>query len=373
MPEVGRQVRIRPFVLIAFVDSKVFGHDSVRAWRGLRYNERYAAKLEKKKAKRRAEELAEAKMVEEEAERRRAAKTNPFSINAPSSPPNPFGLGSQIFGQSASDASETGQEETDKKQGDKSDTEDEDGDDEDEYLVTAMAANTLKASEWASTPAYEEFYLSTTTEYVPPASKEKTPKNTRVDQDDTELPSKDATWALEGYENSLDVDHAFERFSQRVGYEGEQCLRYDFGGTPLPFASDKIFDRLFPVPPKPNMPVTKPVSMVVPVAKRVYDPSSIPTCPHCKCQRVFECQLMPNLINILKSNDDKKEKDRQMTEEERKKEVEKVLKGGGDINKAGMEWGTCMIFTCGKDCCVENGSGAKNCWREEIVLVQWDV
>ena len=33
-------------------------------------------------------------------------------------------------------------------------------------------------------------------------------------------------WAMEGYENSMDVDHAFERFSKRVSYEGEQCLRY---------------------------------------------------------------------------------------------------------------------------------------------------
>ena len=31
--------------------------------------------------------------------------------------------------------------------------------------------------------------------------------------------------AMEGYENSLDVDQVFERFVRRVSYEGEQCIR----------------------------------------------------------------------------------------------------------------------------------------------------
>ena len=49
---------------------------SVRAWRGLRYNERYASQLEKKRERERQREQETA-----EAERKKvAAKANPFSV-----------------------------------------------------------------------------------------------------------------------------------------------------------------------------------------------------------------------------------------------------------------------------------------------------
>ena len=44
--------------------------------------------------------------------------------------------------------------------------------------------------------------------------------------------------AMEGYENSLEVDHVFERFAKRVGYEGEQCIRY----TLIPASTLQISD-----------------------------------------------------------------------------------------------------------------------------------
>lgn len=53
---------------------------SVRAWRGLRFNEKYAARLEKQKAKEREKQLAKAKAAEEEAKRKSTVKTNPFSV-----------------------------------------------------------------------------------------------------------------------------------------------------------------------------------------------------------------------------------------------------------------------------------------------------
>lgn len=142
----------------------------------------------------------------------------------------------------------------------------------------------------------------------------------------------------------------------------------------MPFSSDNVFDKLFPTPPKPNLPVTRPDSMVVPVLKRTFNPTSIPPCPHCQSERVFECQLMPNLINVLKGSGGKgTEGKKPQTDEERKKEVERMLKGG-DVERAGMEWGTCLIFSCAKDCCVKDGGvPTKSCWREEEVLVQWDV
>lgn len=56
-------------------------HLSVRAWRGLRYNEKYAAKISKKLARKRELDLAKAAAFEEEAKRKKlAAQSNPFAV-----------------------------------------------------------------------------------------------------------------------------------------------------------------------------------------------------------------------------------------------------------------------------------------------------
>jgi pre-rRNA-processing protein TSR4 len=81
---------------------------------------------------------------------------------------------------------------------------------------------------------------------------------------------------------------------------------------------------------------------------------------------------MPNLINVLKGND--AEKGKNTTDEERRKLLEKSLNSDKCEEKGEMEWGTCMVFSCENDCCVgDNGSELRECWREEVVLVQWDV
>ena len=82
---------------------------------------------------------------------------------------------------------------------------------------------------------------------------------------------------------------------------------------------------------------------------------------------------MPNLINILREGQKESAKDAKDAEA-RRKEVEQALKGGKDPNARGMDWGTCLVFSCEKDCCVgEDGKEAKDCWREELVLIQADV
>lgn len=144
-------------------------------------------------------------------------------------------------------------------------------------------------------------------------------------------------------------------------------FRYDLGGTPLPFAHDSVFDRLFPVPRSATagVPVTKGEFMVTPNAgKRLFDSSSLPPCKFCGSKRVFECQLMPNLINVLKKSTAAKVNNKKLTDEERRKEVEKMIKRTGD---GVMDWGTCMVFSCEQDC-----EASKSCWAEELVLVQWD-
>lgn len=79
---------------------------------------------------------------------------------------------------------------------------------------------------------------------------------------------------------------------------------------------------------------------------------------------------MPNLINVLRRGDDAE--GRKMSDKERLERAlkEAGLKGGADAAQ-GMAWGTCMIFSCEKDCCADdNGADARESWREEVVLIQ---
>lgn len=152
-------------------------------------------------------------------------------MKVPDSTETLFGLGTQIFGPAntvePADDEERDANELTEHSGDLSASSDDDTDDDEHLLVTSLTNTTLETSDWASAPAYDAMYLSTVTEYLSPAPKQKLPLNAQINEDDIEEGrTKNAPWALEGYENSLDVDHAFERFSKRVGYEGEQCLRF---------------------------------------------------------------------------------------------------------------------------------------------------
>ncbi|PBK72937.1 hypothetical protein ARMSODRAFT_1015759 [Armillaria solidipes] len=335
---------------------------SIRAWRALRYNAEYAAKLEKKREKEKARVEAKKEKLQ------KGPLTNPFSMSAASTAPNPFGLGSHIFGEATLAKQETPSEQDDESA-------DEDGESDDgsssseQSLLTAMTSATLEDSPWRQTLSYPPQYLKTFSEYITPEPKPKIPSGAQIiDDDDDPKGGKDIGWS-EKYENSLDVDHVFERFSNRVKHEPEQCIRYDLNGVPLPFSTDNVFNLLFPAPTTPPLPVTKPDFMVIPASKRTYDPSSLPHCPNCQSKRVFECQLMPNTINVLR--DGSTDVTKNVSDEERRKAVQEALKGRG--GNRGMDWGTCMVFSCEKDCCTENGQGAREAWKEEHVLVQWDV
>ncbi|KAH7914626.1 programmed cell death protein 2 [Hygrophoropsis aurantiaca] len=345
---------------------------SVRAWRGLRFNAEYAAKLEKKRSRNKSQ-------VKVAPPAGNPPSANPFSMKAAAAP-SPFGLGDHIFGEvPLTTITPPPQEEVADTVNDNDDDRDSDASSASEHsLITAMATTTLEESPWTAAPSYQPMYLSTSSEYLPPAAKSKPSSDIRVEDpaDNDDKKTKDTTWAFEGYENSLEVDHVFDRFTKRVSYAGEQCLRYELGGVPLPFSSDKVFESIFPAPPQAPLPVTKPDFKVVHTPKRSYSSASIPSCPVCKSSRVFECQIMPNLINVLKSSNKDDSAQKPLTDEQRIKAVQEALKKGGDnaSDKRDMEWGTCMIFSCEKDCCLaeEGAKDAKECWREEVVLVQWD-
>ncbi|KAI6023748.1 programmed cell death protein 2 [Pisolithus microcarpus] len=295
---------------------------SVRAWRALRYNADYAAKLEKKKARKDAQaQVASPTPVN---------NANPFS---PLLHPSPFNLGDQIFGQTSGSPFEPPpavevNKDDDQKRGLRRQR---------TSLITAMASTTIQESPWTAAPSYPPIYLSTMAEGLT--------------------------------ENTLKVDLVFERFTKRISHTADQCLRLDscfvateLKGTPLPFASDKVFEVLFPAPPQDPLPVTGAAFKVVSPVKRSYNASSIPHCSVCKSSRAFECQLMPNLIN-----DKDVDSDRKLTDAERIKAVQAVLRSN---QTTGMEWGTCMVFSIAA--WTVGGKDATECWREEHVLVQWD-
>lgn len=134
--------------------------------------------------------------------------------NLNTAPPNPFavgGLGTQIFGKPASSGSSSNSSSNNSST---------------ESLVVALSSVALQEekdesgpSVWASAPSFPALYLNTVSEYIIP------PKEPSKSE------SAAATEKLEGpidgekYENSLKVDFIFERFVERVKYEGEQCLR----------------------------------------------------------------------------------------------------------------------------------------------------
>jgi len=241
-------------------------------------------------------------------------------------------------------------------------------------VVVALATATLTDSSWQFPPSYPPQYLSTISEYLPPPKQPPTMSTAgaAVDDGDTQ---KGHPWATEKYENSMRTDHVFDRFVERAAHEPQQCVRYDLGGIPLPFASDHLYKQLFPSSldnPEFSTTVTKAEFNVRPQAPtRWYGETSIPACPHCGSRRIFEFQLMPNLINILSESFNTSTEVVTATEEQRKAEVEGLLKGNPDGR--GMEWGTVLVFSCEKDCRLGPGNKEKqDAWNEELVLVHWD-
>ena len=65
------------------VDSilEIYFFDSVRAWRGLRFNEKYAKKLEAKLARKKQKEEEKEQVEKARQEKEAAQKVNPFSVS----------------------------------------------------------------------------------------------------------------------------------------------------------------------------------------------------------------------------------------------------------------------------------------------------
>ncbi|KAG8887536.1 hypothetical protein FRB98_009442 [Tulasnella sp. 332] len=338
---------------------------SIRAFRSLRRNKEYALELKIQQAT----AIKSLRISEELAKNQKSLSANPFSRSA--IPPvtggsQPFGPGN-IFQSSAVPTALTGQTKGDIESAlfpIRSTTPalpefDDMGD-----LVTTLASTKLfnkrNSLSWPTSPAYTPIYISTSSEYIVPEPKPHTEPSA------TPPESAADNWTPEAYESTAG-DVIFQRFARRVSNEAQQCVRYELSGVPLPFQADSVYERLFPGIEKDSTAMS-PGTATGPASERRYDPQSIPACPFCGCPRVFECQLMPNILNVLKScHTSAGTKERVQPSRAGRAMHEDVMPG--------MEWGTCMVFSCRDDCRIEDHHNRKEvdeCWREEVVLVQWE-
>ncbi|EPQ30411.1 uncharacterized protein PFL1_01937 [Pseudozyma flocculosa PF-1] len=439
---------------------------SLKVIRVLKHNPRWAAKLEKQKQRREAREARARERAEQEAARKaeqeRLSKINPFASNASTQAGGAGGLGDMLFGGGsagagaananpfAAAAPEPAPTSTptaaygkgdDDQGGDGSSSEDDDDEDEEEerlaeelQIKADLERKTSKDSAWVKqVPKYPALYLNTVPE--PSSSSKAADKKLTSSQaktlkrdenyDEEELKA----WGKEGYEKMMldGIDDVFERFAKRVGAEGRQAVRYEFGGQPLPFhGRGQLYTKLWPKQSdssaKPGQPIAVTRGAFAAGAGAataeggVYDASCIPPCPTCGSARTFEAQLMPNLINLLRpqaiqrgeeqtssdddedGDDDDAELSHLSGEERRRAEIERELgraipappkandeaKGaateGAEAKKprmprrTGLTWSTAMIYVCEKDCCIPVDGSAEEgeTWREEWVGVQFE-
>ncbi|CBQ73262.1 conserved hypothetical protein [Sporisorium reilianum SRZ2] len=407
---------------------------SLRVIRTLKFNTRWAAKLEKQKAKRLAREQAkkerEAAAAKAKQEQEERAKINPFS--APAGGAN-AGLGGMLFGggsdnpfappsaPTAAAQTPTKEAEADSKDDDYSSEDEDDEESESERLAEELA---LKSDLAAAQPTAESAWVESSTRYpplylntVPEPSSSSVSKKLSKDEaamlksasasgalaqndvDDADLKG----FAKEGYEKMLldGIDDTFERFLKRVSVEPRQAVRYEFGGEPIAFhAKGKIYDLLWPKQPKPKagagVAVTKSQfksGVSANAGERPFSARAVPPCPHCGSARVFEAQLMPNLINLLKADhihaaDGSLDTDTHSAastahddEAKRKAAIEQALgrrlpsaapgKDGAQATfdaRSGLVWSTAFVFVCSKDCAADAQEG----WYEEVVLAQFE-
>ncbi|KAG8971233.1 hypothetical protein FRB90_010560, partial [Tulasnella sp. 427] len=218
---------------------------SVRAYRSVKFNARFAAKLERQNQK--AKEKEEAKRREREEDEAKmkaatpAAKPNPFSLSsAPSNSAfaSPFGSGN-LFASSSAPAPKVGEKEEEEEDEDSDDDEPPATEDEINELAEALESSALDsepqsstskahAVAWASVPSFKPLYLSSVSEYLVPEAKPKqTLKNVKVSDglDEAGGGGGGGKWKTETYEKDSNVDEIFSRFSKRVVNEGKQCLR----------------------------------------------------------------------------------------------------------------------------------------------------
>lgn len=136
--------------------------------------------------------------------------------------------------------------------------------------------------------------------YAKPTKMKVEPNSSQISASST----KDKSWLGEVYEQTR-LDKCFQTFNDRVTFYPRQLVRYNPGGAPLPFHSTP-------------WPTLKP-------------------CPRCQQELRFELQLMPAILSFLPVN-----QDRYLTH------IPADRRNQHPLFTDGMEWGTILVFTCGK-------------------------
>lgn len=131
------------------------------------------------------------------------------------------------------------------------------------------------------------------------------------------------------------IDTQFQMFADRVGYNPEQVLRYEYAGSPLLYSTSDAVGKLLSSSSSANEKVKTTGSAG----------GGIPRCNLCGGKRNFECQLTPHAIMELEHNEE-----------------------GLD----GMEWGTIIVGVCAGDCVPNYVGKGEVGWVEEWVGVQWE-
>ncbi|EDL20457.1 programmed cell death protein 2 isoform 8 [Mus musculus] len=103
-------------------------------------------------------------------------------------------------------------------------------------------------------------------------------------------------------------DHIFQKFKSKIALEPEQILRYGRGIKPIWISGE-------------NIPQEK----------------DIPDCP-CGAKRIFEFQVMPQLLNHLKA----------------------------DRLGRSIDWGVLAVFTCAESCSLGSGYTEEFVWKQDV-------
>lgn len=148
-------------------------------------------------------------------------------------------------------------------------------------------------------------------------------------------------WQGEAYEKQQlpkGVDKQFKKFSERVEFAPAQCVRYDYNGQPLFYSALRPQDQQL---------ISSP-------------------CKYCGGPRVFELQLMPNILSILPVTEYASKNESPTTQQSKTTDPKSLL----DSWSVGMEFGSVFVFVCQKDC--HQGSIDDVAYMEETVLVQYE-
>lgn len=135
------------------------------------------------------------------------------------------------------------------------------------------------------------------------------------------------------------IDKTFQKFADRLAQNPEQVMRYDFGGSPILYSKTDAVGKLFL-----SSASFASAGKIKPVSQLGHG-TRIPRCPNCSASRVFELQLVPQVIAELEIEEEGLE---------------------------GMEWGTVILGVCEEDCAERGVQAGEVGWVEEWVGVQWE-